>query len=199
MGIPLSGELQKINYKNYKNIYINLKGKCQVKNAAIATEVIDILKSKGYEISEEAIKKGLSSVVHKARFEVLRKSPEIVFDGGHNEDAIINLKENISLYYPNKKRIYIVSILKTKDYRTILKLLTEDKDGTFIFTSGNDEKKYVSKELLYEEAKKYLDNNIYTCNLEEVWSKGTLYFDHDDMENAVILYVRKFLRVWGCN
>jgi len=172
----LEGELQKIDYKNYKNIYINLKGKCQVENASVSLEVIEVLKKKGYEIKDTAIKKGLSSVIHRARFEVLSKSPEIVFDGGHNEDAIINFKENVNMYYPNKKRVYIVSILKTKDYKKVVKLLTEDEASTFIFTSGNDEKKYVSKETLYGEAKKYLDKNIYMSNLDEVWSKGTRSF-----------------------
>lgn len=198
LNYSFEGELQKIDYKNYKDVYINLKGKCQVENAAIVLEVIEILKSKGYEIPEEGVKKGLSSATHKARFEVLSKSPEIVFDGGHNEDAIVNLKENIDMYYPNKKRIYIVSILKTKDYKKIIKLLTEDKNAKFIFTSGNDEKKYVPKEILFEEAEKYLKQNIYISKLEEVWSRGTLHFDHEDMENTIIFYVRKFLYIWRC-
>lgn len=192
----LEGELQKIDYKNYKNIYINLKGKCQVENASVSLEVIEVLKKKGYEIKDTAIKKGLSSVIHRARFEVLSKSPEIVFDGGHNEDAIINFKENVNMYYPNKKRVYIVSILKTKDYKKVVKLLTEDEASTFIFTSGNDEKKYVSKETLYEEAKKYLSKNIYVSNLDEVWSRGTHYFDHIHKKDMVIFYVRKFLYIW---
>ncbi|MDE5831011.1 MAG: hypothetical protein K2H53_05230 [Clostridia bacterium] len=128
-------KFQKFDYKNYKDLLINLKGKCQIKNSLLAIECAEILKSKGYEIGEEAIKSGLKTVIHKARFEILNEDPTVIFDGGHNEDAINNLKNTINTYYPNEKKIYIVSILKSKDYKTIVKLLAEDKKGIFIFTS----------------------------------------------------------------
>lgn len=155
-------EVQKFDYKNYKGIEINLKGKCQIYNAAQVLEVVDILKEKEYEISDEAIYNGLKTVVHKARLETLSTDPLIIFDGGHNENAIKNLEENISQYYPDNKKVYIVSILKTKDYKTIVKNICNDKNAIFFFTSGNDENKYVSKQELYKEAKKYLnDINMY--------------------------------------
>ena len=83
--------------------------------------------------------------MHKARLETLSSKPVIVFDGGHNESAIENLKQNINQYYKDYKRVYIVSLLKTKDYKTIIKKLCEDKEAIFFFTSGNHEKKYISK------------------------------------------------------
>ncbi|MCI8621028.1 MAG: hypothetical protein HFJ50_04620 [Clostridia bacterium] len=49
-------EFQKIDYKNHKNILINLKGKCQTKNCILTLECINILREKGYEISDEAVK-----------------------------------------------------------------------------------------------------------------------------------------------
>lgn len=121
-------DYQEIDYKKYKNIKINLKGKCQIYNAAIAMQTMDILNEKGYDIKKEAIEKGLSTVVHKARFETLSNNPKIIFDGGHNEDAINNLMNTIEMYYPNKQKIYILSSLKTKDYKTVVKILTNDKN-----------------------------------------------------------------------
>jgi len=129
-------DFQKFDYKNYKDIWINLKGKCQVKNSLLAIETVEILKSKGYDIKEEALCEGLKNVIHKARFEVLSENPKIIFDGGHNEDAIKNLKNSIDMYYPNEEKVYIVSILKSKDYKTVIKLLTkENEKDIFIFTS----------------------------------------------------------------
>lgn len=160
-------KFQKIDYKSHKDVLINLKGRCQTYNASLALETIDILRDKGYAINEEAVKKGLSTVIHRARFETLSENPEIIFDGGHNENAIKNLKKMIEQYYKNDKKTYIISVLKSKDYKTLIKLLTEDKDANFIFTSGNSETRYVPKEELYNEAKKYLDKNIYMCNLNE--------------------------------
>ena len=161
------GVLQSIDYKEYKNIKINLKGKAQIYNAVEVLECINILKQKGYMISEEAIREGLSTVIHKARFEELSNIPKIIYDGGHNEGAINNLINTIKMYYPQNRKVYIVSILKTKDYKTVIKLLSQDKDGIFIFTTGNNPERYVAKEELYNEAKKYLDKNIYKEELED--------------------------------
>lgn len=127
-------EFQNFDYKNHKDISINLKGKCQVYNAELVLECVDILREKGYDISDEAIKNGLKTVIHKARFEKLKNAPEVIFDGGHNEKAIENLKNMVNLYYPNDKKIYIVSIMKSKDYKTVIKLLTQEKSSIFIFT-----------------------------------------------------------------
>ncbi len=158
--------LQSFDYNDYKNIEINLKGKKQIYNAAEVLECIEILNNKGYKIKLEAIKKALKTVVHKARLETLSTEPLVIFDGGHNENAINNLRENINQYYKDMKKVYIVSILKTKDYKTIVKKLVEDKDAIFFFTDGNNKKRYVSKKDLYNEAKKYInETNIFKENL----------------------------------
>ena len=60
---------QKFDYKDFKEVEINLKGKVQTLNAAEVLETIDILKSNGYNIPEEAIRKGLKTVIHKERME----------------------------------------------------------------------------------------------------------------------------------
>lgn len=149
-------DLQKFDYKNYKNIEINLKGKVQIENAAECIETMEILKNNGIKISKEAIYQGLKTVVHHARMETISNNPLIIFDGGHNESAIQNLKQNIEQYYSNKKRVYIISILKTKDYKTLIKELTEDNEAIFYFTNGIIEKPYVPAEFLAQEAIKYL-------------------------------------------
>lgn len=179
---------QKMDYKGYKDIKINLKGKCQILNGAIALECIDILKQKGYKIDDESIKKGLSTVIHKARFETLSEEPKIIFDGGHNENAINNLRTTINMYYPEKQKVYIVSLLKTKDYKTVIKILLEDKNGIFFFTTGNDPVRYVSKEDLYTEAQKYRKNNIYKEELEVA-----INIAKDKYKHEVSMIIRKFL------
>ena len=104
----------------------------------------------------------------KARLETLSQNPVIIFDGGHNENAINNLRQNVEQYFSHSKKVYIISLLKTKDYKTIIKNICKEKDSIFIFTSGNDKKRYVSKEKLYKEAKKYLnDINMYKYELKD--------------------------------
>lgn len=161
-------EFLTFDYKENKNIKLNLKGDKQFENASLCLETIDILRKKGYEISEKAVKEGLSTVIHKARFETINKEPKIIYDGGHNEEAILNFINTVNTYYKKEEKIYIISILKTKDYKTILKYLLKEDNSTFIFTSGNNEERYVSSEELYESAKKITKNNkLYKMNLEE--------------------------------
>jgi len=164
-----NSEFQEFDYKTYKDIQINLKGKAQVKNACECLECIDILRDKGYKISDDAVRKGLSTVVHKARLEVLKQEPLIIFDGGHNESAIINLRESIEQYYSSyKEKTYIVSILKTKDYRTIIKNLCKNNDAIFIFTNGIDKERYISNVDLYNTAKEYIsEDKMHMAELED--------------------------------
>lgn len=159
---------QEFDYKNYRNIEINLKGKVQTLNAAEVLETINVLKQKGYNIPEEAIRNGLKTVIHRARMEKLSSNPSIIFDGGHNESAIKNLKQNLAQYYKNQKKVYIISILKTKDHSTIIKELSTDKDAEFYFTDGVKEKPYVPAEVLRQEAEKYIDKErLHIKSIEE--------------------------------
>lgn len=181
-------ELQKFDYKDYKQIEINLKGKVQIYNASQVLEIIDVLKEKGYKISEEAIRKGLKEVVHKARMEKICDKPLMVFDGAHNENAIDNFKQNIEQYYKEYKKIYIISVLKTKDYKTVIKKLCEDKESIFIFTDGNDKKKYVAKEKLYNAAYDITTfSKLFTMSLTEALNVVTKLY-----EDRLILVVGSF-------
>lgn len=148
-------DFQYFDYKNYKKIKINLKGKKQIQNASICIESINVLKDIGYEILEENIRRGLSTVIHKGRMEILNKEPLIIYDGAHNEPAIENLQSTVEMYYKDMEKVYIISILKRKDYEKMLKLLLQDENATFILTSGNDKERYASGEELKKIAIKY--------------------------------------------
>lgn len=182
-------EEQSFSYKNYKNIKINLKGKVQIYNASQVLECIDILKQKGYLITNNAIQKGLNSVVHKARMEEISKDPLIVFDGGHNENAIINFRENVKQYYSNyEQKVYIISILKTKDYKTAIKELAKDENAVYFLTSGNDKKRYVPATKLYKEVKKYIKKD----NLYQKEFKEAIKIAKEKYNKAVIFIIGSF-------
>ncbi len=169
--VSYQNEYQVFDYKDEKKVTINLKGMKQIGNACIVLEAIKVLQKKGYLISEKDIENGLKNTVHKARFEVIYHHPTMIFDGGHNEEAIRNLKKTIHQQYKETKKVYVFSILKTKDYKTIIKELMEDKESIFIFTDGTKEqdevKCYVPKEVLYQEAIQYRKYNLQMNSLED--------------------------------
>lgn len=154
--VRIENEYEVFDYKQYQNVQINLKGKRQVQNASLVLECCDILKKNGYIIKEETIRSGLRTVIHKGRFETIYENPTIIFDGGHNEQAIENLKETIDIFYKKAKKIYVISVLKSKDYQKILEDILEE-DSVYVFTNGNDKNRYTDNHLMFEYAKQIND------------------------------------------
>ena len=159
-------EYQKFDYKEFKNIEINLKGISQIYNACIALETVKVLKEK-YNIKEEIIRKSLKNVIHRGRFEKINNNPTVIYEGAHNEPAIKNFINSVDMYYKNNKKVYIISILKSKDYKTILKLLVKNDENIYIFTCGNDKERYTDAEILKDEAQKSGAKNLFIMELEE--------------------------------
>ena len=186
-------DYQKFDYKNYKNILVNLKGKKQIYNASICLECMQILKYKGYDISEDSIRKGLSTVIHRARFEQLNENPIVIYDGAHNKPAMQNLINSVNMYYKNNKKIFIVSILKTKDYKSMLGELLQYEEAIYIFTSGNNIERYVSGEILANTAKEIIkEKSIYNENVSDTISGAKDYNNIRimDLKNALDYVIR---------
>ena len=157
---------QKFDYKEFKNIEIKLKWISQIYNSCIALETANVLKEK-YNIKEDIVRKNLKNVIHRGRFEKINNNPTIIYEGAHNEPAIKNFINSVDMYYKNNKKVYIISILKSKDYKTILKLLVKNDENIYIFTCGNDKERYTDAEILKDEAQKSGAKNLFTMELEE--------------------------------
>lgn len=161
-------KFQYFDYKDLDRLCINLKGRMQVQNACLCIEVIKILNRYGYSIDPQNIRIGLSNVIHKGRMEEINTFPKVIYDGAHNEPAIKNVREMVDMYYEKFPRVYIVSILKRKDYKKILELLAQDSKAIFILTSGNDDEKYISNNILFEYMKKFVrEDRIYSKDLRQ--------------------------------
>lgn len=160
---------QYFTYKNLENIEVSLKGKIQVYNATVCLKAVEILKEKGVKIEDNSIREGLRTVIHRARFEKLSSNPEIIYDGAHNPQAIENLIHNINQYYKNKNKVFVISILTTKDHKSMVNMLAKEfPDAVFYFTSGSNEPRYVKAEELEGDIDTNLDSHIE--NLETIIS-----------------------------
>lgn len=91
---PLSNEA------NSLDLNIPLLGDHQLENAAIAYAA---LKLSGMPISDESIQKGFSQVKWRARFEVVRRDPPVIFDSAHNADSFAKLRETLDEYFPGRQ------------------------------------------------------------------------------------------------
>lgn len=180
---------QYFDYLDFKDLCINLKGKKQIENACIAINCCKILEENGFEISQKEIYEGLKTVTHPARFEELSKEPRIIFDGAHNENAMKNFVETVNSLFPSENKTFLVSIITTKDYKTVLEILLNSfQYCKFIFTNGTIEDKFFKAQVLYDYAKSLETTN----NLELVSD-----FDQgiQKLNNEINFIVRKLLRI----
>ena len=84
--------------------------------AAVVVSAMEILRGKRWHITEEDIREGLAHVVWPARFEVLRRDPLFILDGGHNPQCAQALARNLEEYLPEGKLTFLVGVLADKDY-----------------------------------------------------------------------------------
>jgi len=103
----LDGQIIHINDKDASNeieLQIPLLGDHQLENAATAYAA---LKKSGIPLQDEAIKAGFSNVIWRARFEIARRSPPVIFDSAHNQDSFSKLKKTLDEYFPGKQ-VYLI-------------------------------------------------------------------------------------------
>ena len=103
---------------NVKNIRISNHNPVQCINMSIA---IQSCIAAEINLNEEIIMKSAENFKIRGRFETLCRDPEIIFDAAHNEESIYALKK--ALLTKNKRIKIFLSIMKDKDYNSILEIL----------------------------------------------------------------------------
>ncbi len=104
-----------------KALELPLLGDHQLHNAAVVLSVADALIEKGWNISEENIRDGIRTVSWPGRFDVMRRDPLFIIDGGHNPQCIEALVKNIEDYLKDRKVIVLTGVLADKDYADMYK------------------------------------------------------------------------------
>jgi len=117
------------NYKDIQNIKNYMQGSYQKENAAIAIECAKVLK-----ISDEDIKIGISKAKNPGRFEIINKSPLIIFDGAHNKNGMEGLKKSLIDLFPNSEFNFVVAFMADKDIDNIIDTLKIFKDNSSFYT-----------------------------------------------------------------
>ena len=80
-------------HDSYKQVWLGLRGRHQIENAATAIALAEALRDQGFSISHQAIIKGLATAHHPGRLEIWEGPPRILFDGAHNPAAARALRD----------------------------------------------------------------------------------------------------------
>ena len=125
------------DYNGRVDLELSLLGLYQPKNAASVLSAVDILKENGYDISEDAVRRGLKAARWQARFEIISRDPLVIFDGAHNPEGIETAVESVKHYLGDKKVCVLTGVMKDKDYNYIAEKLSEIADSAAVITPDN--------------------------------------------------------------
>ena len=114
--VSASLEGQVFHWGPYKELHLPLLGQHQLKNAATVLTVMQVLRKRGWNISDDAIRQGLATVSWPGRFELVARNPLFIVDGGHNPQCIEALVNNVRDYLGGRKLVILTGVLADKDY-----------------------------------------------------------------------------------
>ena len=148
------------NYGKYVNMKIGLLGMYQPRNASVVINAVEILKSRGLNITESNLREGLSGAKWRGRFEIISRDPLMIFDGAHNPQGISSAVESIRTYFGDKKVYLLTGVLRDKDYSAIAEDLSSVASKAFTLTPDSP-RAPSSKEYAETLTKKGIDAKAY--------------------------------------
>lgn len=165
-----SGKIYKtktvFDYRDYKKLELSLLGEHQIKNAITVLDTLAALEDQGYHVSEKQIRKGLLETCWPGRFEILCEKPLTILDGAHNEDAAIRLKQALIALTGKSPLVFVMGMLKDKEYDKVVKLLSPLGAQIVTLTPPNP-LRALDAHLLAEEIRKYNPNVTEAGSIEE--------------------------------
>ncbi len=124
---------------NDNNAYeSDLKGSYQIHNIKTVLQTIEVLKKKGFVISEKNIKNGLQKVVKNTgllgRWQVLNERPKVICDTAHNAEGLHYVLKQLQEEKFDQLHI-VFGVVNDKDLASILPLFP--KNAIYYFCKPN--------------------------------------------------------------
>jgi dihydrofolate synthase/folylpolyglutamate synthase len=114
------------------NLRVNLLGKHQAANAALAVAGIHRLNDAGWNISPPAIREGLASARVAARIEVVVQRPTVIVDVAHNVASIEALVAVLAARFTARRRWLVFASSRDKDSAGMLARLLPQFDEVIL-------------------------------------------------------------------
>ena len=108
--------VEKVVCKLFEKLNLPLLGDHQLHNAAVVLSAATELQKKGWNVTDDDIRAGIAAVQWPGRFELLRRKPLFIVDGGHNPQCIEALVKNIDDYLQGRELTVLTGVLADKDF-----------------------------------------------------------------------------------
>lgn len=115
---PVSHSLdgQVFDWSGLPGLCLPLLGQHQLHNAAVALTILTVLRRCGWHIPDDAIRAGLAATEWPGRFQLVRRDPIVILDGGHNPQCMEALTRNVADYLSGRPLTVLTGVLGDKDY-----------------------------------------------------------------------------------
>ena len=181
-------EGQVFDFGGMEALHLPLLGEHQLHNAAVALTTLAVLQKRGWKITEDAIRQGLSHVTWPGRFQIIRRDPLFLIDGGHNPQCIQALARNITDYLPNRPLTVLTGVLGDKDYHCMYRSVADHAVEFIAVTPDNP------RALTAQELARYLSSfgkPVTAC--DSVAEGVRLAIDHAGTDGTVLCYGSLYL------
>lgn len=121
--------------RTIRDLSCPLLGRHQLDNLACALALMDVVRSRGLRVDDEAVRGGVSSVRWAGRLEIVGERPRMVLDGAHNPAAAQVLAEYLQAFKrgaPHARVIVVVGMMRDKDHAGVLNALVAAADDVVV-------------------------------------------------------------------
>lgn len=142
--IENAGELLICHVKNnitgvVEKLRTTLSGTYQAKNICTVLAAVDRLQKLHFNITEDALHKGLEEVKKitgfRGRWEILENHPHIIADVGHNKAGIQQIILQLQQQYTRARLHFILGFVKDKEVEEVLQLFPGN--ASYYFTNAH--------------------------------------------------------------
>lgn len=176
-------EGQVFDWERFHALRLPLLGEHQLHNAAVALTTARVLQKRGWKITDAQIREGIESVRWPGRFELMRKDPMFIIDGGHNPQCIEALVKNIRDYLPGRELTVLTGVLGDKDFHCMYRDVTQYAKEFITITPAN------ARALTAEKLADYLRQFGKPVTVCDVVADGVrLAIEHAGKDGVVLCY-----------
>ena len=129
------------HFKDYHfpQLTANLMGEHQAINLGEALTAF-ILYCEKYKIEpdQDKVREALAKINWFGRMQVLSLAPTVIIDGAHNVHGVRALMGSLDKVYPDRKLVFVLSILADKDYSEMIRMICSKAEKVYVAQNTSD-------------------------------------------------------------
>ena len=159
---------------------IPLLGEHQIENALLSLQLIQFVREKGFPVSKEAERQGLSAVQWPGRLELFSKQPMVLLDTAHNPGGIETVCQALSQYFKDREVHTVMGMLGDKAFQTCIGQIAK-KSRKFYAAAPPIPARAIPAAETAEIAKQYCNDVTCVDQLEDVLFEAVSQLDEHSM------------------